>query len=132
MNLNFTLSELIKSDTATKYGINNIPKDMVVLDNLLLLIINVLQPLRNYIQKPIIITSGYRCPELNKTVGGVSNSQHVNGQACDLIIKGMTIEQIIDAVKKSGIKYDQCINEYNQWCHISYNQKNNRQQCFKL
>lgn len=132
MNLNFTLSELIKSDTATKCGINNMPKDMVVLDNLLLLIINVLQPLRNYINKPIIITSGYRCVELNKKVGGVSNSQHATGQACDFIIRGMSIEQIIDTVKKSGIKYDQCINEYNQWCHISYNQKNNRQQCFKL
>lgn len=132
MNLNFTMSELIKSDTAKKYGINNIPKDTEVLDNLLLLIVNVLQPLRNYVNKPIIITSGYRCKELNTKVGGVGTSQHLTGQAADFVIKGLTVEETVKAVKNSGVRFDQCIDEYNQWCHISYNVKGNRKQTFKL
>ena len=132
MKLNFTMSELLKSDTATKYGINNIPKTPDIYDNLLLLIINVLQPLRNFIQKPIIITSGYRSQLLNQKVGGVDTSQHCKGQAADFIIKDMSIHAIIEAVNKSGIEYDQLINEYNQWVHISFNQGNNRKQCFKI
>lgn len=132
IKLNFTISELLKSDTAKKHGIKNIPQSAEIYDNLLLLIINVLQPLRNYINKPIIITSGYRSPLLNQAIGGVDTSQHCKGQAADLIVNGMSIPAIIEAVKSSGIEYDQCINEFNQWVHISYNPKGNRKQSFKL
>jgi uncharacterized protein YcbK (DUF882 family) len=95
MKLNFTISEFLKSETATKYGIDNIPHNNQVLDNILLLIVNVMQPLRNYVGKPIIITSGYRSIGLNAKVGGVPNSQHLNGQACDFVIQGMTINEAI-------------------------------------
>lgn len=127
MKLNFTLSELIHSDTAKKYGINNMPYDTEILDNLLLLILNVLQPLRNYVGKPIIITSGYRSRAVNAKVGGVVNSQHLTGQAADFIIQGLTIPQTIELVKRSGIVFDQLINE-KTWVHISFNKKNNRKQ----
>lgn len=132
MKLNFSMSELLKSDTAIKYGIKNIPTSPEIFDNLLLLIVNVLQPLRNYIGNPIIITSGYRSPLLNQKIGGVDTSQHCKGQAADFIIKGMSIPSIIEAIKSSGIEYDQCIDEYSQWVHISYNPKGNRKQIFKL
>lgn len=125
MKLNFTMSELIYSETAKKYGINNMPYNAEILDNLLLLILNVLQPLRNYVNRPIIITSGYRARAVNVKVGGVANSQHLEGKAADFVIQGMTIPQAIEAVKGSGIMFDQCINEGN-WVHISYNKNGNR------
>ena len=132
MKLNFTMSELVYSDTANKYGINNMPKNPEVFDNLLLLITNVLQPLRDIIGKPILITSGYRSQLLNQKVGGVDTSQHCKGQAADFIIKGMSIPTIINIIKKSNIEYDQCLNEYGQWVHISYNKGKNRKQSFTI
>lgn len=130
-NLNFTISELVKSDTAEKNGINNTP-DINSLDNLLELIFYVLQPLRNKLKKPIVITSGFRSVKVNALVGGVSNSQHLYGQAADITVSGMSTAQLFDFVKNSGIEYDQCINEYNSWVHISYNKGHNRKQAFKL
>lgn len=130
MNLNFKISELIHSDTATKYNINNMP-DVNSLDNMLNLIIYCLQPIRDKIKKPMIITSGYRSLEVNRIVGGATNSQHRTGQAVDFKISGMTPRQIVDFIKKSGIEYDQLIEEYSNntsWVHISYNKGKNRKQ----
>ena len=124
-NLNFSISELVKSDTAQKNFIDNSP-NLTALDNMLNLIFFCLQPLRDKLGKPIIISSGYRCPKLNKLVGGVSNSQHLLGQAVDFKVSGMTIQQVIEFIRKSGIEYDQCINEYNRWVHLSYNKGKNR------
>lgn len=128
--LNFTISELIKSDTAEKNGLNNTP-DINSLDNLLELIFYVLQPLREKLGKPIIITSGFRSGKVNELVGGVDNSQHLYGQAVDFVVNGMTPEQVVEFVKKSGIEFDQLINEYDQWTHISYNKGHNRKQVLK-
>ena len=83
--LNFTISELIKSDTAIKNNINNMP-DINSLDNLLDLIFYCLQPIRDKIKKPMIITSGFRSNLVNKLVKGVSNSQHLYGQAAQQIL----------------------------------------------
>lgn len=127
MKLNFTMSELIHSDTAKKYGIDNMPYNAEVLDNLLLLITNVLQPLRDYVNRPIIINSGYRSYSLNAKVGGVINSQHLTGQAADFTINGLTVKQAMELVKKSGVPFDQLIDE-KTWLHISYNKTKNRKQ----
>ena len=79
----FTIAELCNSDTADRRGIiNRIPKDL--LPNVQGLIDNVLDPLREWYGKPIYVNSGYRCPELNKAVGGVENSFHVSGCAADI------------------------------------------------
>lgn len=131
INLNFSISELCKSDTAQKNLIDNSP-NLTALDNMLNLIFFCLQPLRDKLGKPIIISSGYRCPKLNKLVGGVSNSQHLLGQAVDFKVNGLTIQQVIELIRKSGIEYDQCINEYNRWVHLSYNKGKNRKQIFTL
>ena len=130
MKLNFTMSELIASETAKKNGINNIPNDKQILDNLLLLITECLQPIRNYIGLPIQVTSGYRCQTLNNlpTIKGAKNSQHLTGQAADIVIKGMTPKQVIEKIKASGIEYDQLINEHNIWTHVSYSKDHNRKQ----
>lgn len=129
IKLNFTISELLHSDVAEKYNISNIP-DKQSLDNMLILICECLQPLRNYIGKPMIISSGYRSPRLNghPLINGAPNSQHVTGQAVDFTIKGMTPRQIIEKIDASGVEFDQCINEKNIWIHLSYNKDNNRRQ----
>ena len=131
MNLNFTISELIKSDTASKYNINNMP-DINSLDNLLDLIFYCLQPLRDKLNKPVVITSGYRSTRVNRLTGGVSNSQHLYGQAADFIINGMTPFQIIEKIKTYNIDFDQLINEYDKWVHISYVKGKNRKQVLKI
>lgn len=129
--LNFKISELIKSDTAIKNNINNMP-DINSLDNLLDLIFYCLQPIRDKIKKPMIITSGFRSNLVNKLVKGVSNSQHLKGQAADFIINGMTPTQIIEKIKTCNIDFDQLINEYDKWVHVSYNKNNNRKQILKI
>lgn len=127
INLNFSISELCK----TSHKINNTPT-LKEVDNLLNLIFYCLQPLRDKLQKPILITSGYRSEALNKIVGGKYNSQHLKGQACDFKVNGMTINQIIDFIRKNNIEYDQLINEYDKWVHISYVKGHNRKQVLKI
>lgn len=129
-NLNFTMSELIYSETSIKNNINNMP-DINSMDNMLNLIVYCLQPIRDKLKKPMVITSGYRNSQVNKLVGGVSNSQHQNGQACDFTVSGMTPAQVVDFIKKSGIEFDQLINEYDKWTHISFNKSKNRKQVLK-
>lgn len=130
--LNFTMSELIHSDKANLHKINNVPTDPKILDNMLNLIIYCLQPLRNKVGKPIIISSGYRCEKVNKLVDGVSNSQHRTGQAVDFTIKGMSVAQAVEYIKISGIEFDQLINEYGAWVHISYYKGHNRRDVRKI
>ena len=81
----FKLSEFTKSRTATARKIDNTPSEQVI-SNLKLLCEQVLEPLRVHFNCPIIIGSGYRSPALNKAVGGVANSQHMTGEACDIHI----------------------------------------------
>ena len=133
IKLNFTMSELLKSEIAEKYNISNIP-DKQSLDNMLILICECLQPIRNYINRPMIISSGYRSPRLNghPLINGSTTSQHVTGQAVDFTIKGMTPKQIIEKIKASGVEVDQVLNEHNLWVHISYNKGKNRNQYLEI
>lgn len=128
--LNFKMSELIYSDTAIKHNINNMP-DINSLDCMLDLIHYVLQPIRDKISKPIVISSGFRNAEVNKLVGGANNSQHLKGQAVDFTIPGETIQGIIFKIQTMGVEFDQLINEYDKWVHISFNKGKNRGQVLK-
>ena len=129
MELNFTMSELLYSDTAKKYNISNIP-DSKALDNMLDLIVNCLQPIRNYVKKPMNITSGFRSARLNAhpLINGASNSEHLTGCAADFTIKGMTPKQVVEMVKASGVPFRQLINEHNIWTHISFKRGDNKKQ----
>lgn len=121
---NFTLDELTASATAKQMHIINAPGVDEVCA-LCALVHHVLQPLRDAMQEPIKIGSGYRCPRLNKAVGGVANSQHIKGEAADLCIDGdkkkgkKWFEWI-----KSHCDFDQLIWEHNAkgtyWVHVSY------------
>lgn len=133
MSLNFTISELIKSDTAAKYNINNMP-DIYSLDNMLNLIWYCLQPLRDKLGKPIIITNGFRCFALWKKLNDLGlnpskTSQHLKGQAADLVVNGMTQEALFNFIKKAGVEFDQLIWEQDNNCvHISFVKGKNRKQ----
>lgn len=126
----FTINELTKSATAKRLKIDNTPNDEVI-KNLTALVDNVLDPLREAYGKPIIVSSGYRCPQLNKAVGGVANSQHRTGQAADIHTVSDTVEdnkKLYQLIRTLDLPVDQCINEYNyNWIHVSYSQKNRRQ-----
>ena len=132
IDLNFKMSELITSDTANIRKINNMP-DINSMDAMLDLIVFCLQPLRERLKKPVIITSGYRSHEVNKLVGGAQNSQHTRGQAVDIVVNGLTPAQLTDFIAaQKDIPFDQLINEYDRWTHISYVRGKNRRQRFKI
>ena len=125
----FKVAEMLNSETAAKNNIQNTPSAEVQqnIEELL----EVLDGLREFYGKPIKITSGYRCAELNKLVGGSPASAHVIGYAADLQpIQGSFEEfkaSVIDWLDKSGVKFDQCIIERSkstQWVHFGlYNRK---------
>lgn len=121
---NFTLEEFLHSDMAVAKGIDNIPGDGVV-ENLTKLVTRVLQPLREKYGKPLSINSGYRCPELNKAVGGVATSQHVKGQAADVCVGNP--RALLALLLKEGLDFDQAI-LYPTFLHLSYCSGRNRKQ----
>lgn len=129
---NFTLEELYASDTAKRKGIGNRPSHQAVV-NLTYVVTKILQPLRSTMQEPISISSGYRCPALNKAVGGVSNSQHLTGQAVDISIDGDMVKgkRWFEWIRKH-CPFDQLIWEHNRqgtyWIHVSFNFQGNRGQ----
>lgn len=120
---NFALEELTKSQTAEALKIDNTPAAEQIA-NLCALVHHVLQPLRDHYGKPVKISSGYRCPALNKAVGGVSRSQHMRGQAADIKIQGVTPTHIADYIA-NHLPYDQVI-IYPTFVHVSYSIQANR------
>jgi zinc D-Ala-D-Ala carboxypeptidase len=87
---NFYLSEFVLSPTATRRKIDNTPPTIAIA-NLKLLCDRLLQPIREYFDRPLVITSGYRCSLLNQLVGGSINSQHLQGKAVDFTIPGIPL-----------------------------------------
>ena len=130
----FSISELTKSATATRLGIDNTP-DAVVRYNLTALIENILDPLREAWGAPIIVTSGYRCERLNKAVGGAVNSQHRKGEAADIrTLSDSRADnmRLLRLLLRMKLPYDQVIAEYvdaqgrPDWIHVSFSRKKNR------
>ncbi len=104
---NFTLEEFTRSDAASRLGIINEPGEKE-LAALRVLVSRTIQPLRDALGVAIHVNSGYRCPELNKAVGGVPTSQHQKGEAADLSIDGKAAD-ILEALENSNIPFDQAI-----------------------
>lgn len=118
----FTVNELVRSSTANAQGIDNTPSP-AIRQKLEQLITGCLDPIRRIYGKPIIVSSGYRSPELNAAVGGVANSQHTKGEAADLVpASGGSLAGIFRAAVQFG-NYDQLIIEQSgrsKWVHVSY------------
>lgn len=117
----FTLTELTRSATATRMGIDNTP-DAKATQNLTLLVNLVLDPLREAWGSPLTVNSGYRCAALNRAVGGAAHSQHLTGQAADITTGNRDGNKRLYALlKRMSIPVDQAINEHDySWIHISY------------
>jgi hypothetical protein len=117
----FTLAEYTVSETASRKGIDNDPKEMVIINNLKRMAA-VMEEVRLILGKhAITVTSGYRCPELNTAIGSGPNSAHINGLATDFICPGYGVPYDIcralePLVEKLGI--DQLIFEFRRWVHI--------------
>lgn len=128
LSQHFSLWELYASTTAEERGINNYPPAKVI-DNLVTLAVLVLEPVRRIIDRPLRISSGYRCPELNKIVGGVSNSFHLDGRACDIIVKGQEEAQSLAKLFAKQPLCDLALIETqgsSLWLHVQFNKVNPR------
>lgn len=114
---NFSYREFEESKTAEDLGICNVITDFSVRDSIKALVLNVLQPLRDAWEKPLNISSGYRCAELNKAVGGVATSQHVKGEAADVLCDDP--KELAQLAKDLSLPYDQMI-LYPNFVHFSH------------
>ena len=120
----FSLEELCASATAKARDIQNKPNAQQII-SLVYLAAYVLEPLREAMHEPIPISSGFRCEQLNRAVGGVSNSQHMKGQAADLCIGGDMKKgrKWFDYIK-THLNFDQLIWEHSSngtyWVHVSF------------
>jgi putative chitinase len=121
----FTLDEMIFSSTAQRLNIDNSPP-LEVVAHLTVAAIS-MEKVRALLANPIRVNSGYRCPDLNKVVGGSKTSAHMTGYAVDFVCPkfGAPI-QIVKAIAESGIVFDQCIQE-GSWVHISFDPRARRQ-----
>lgn len=130
--LYFSISELVHSDIAVKYNINNMP-DIIHLDNILNLIYYVLQPIRLKFGT-VVVSGGYRSYSLwNKLkqlgYNPAKDSQHLRGQAADIVVPSRNLKEVFRWIR-DNLEYDQLLYEYNSkgdvWIHVSFNKGKNR------
>ena len=129
----FSLSELTKSQTATRKGISNKPT-LEHIENLTELCNNILEPTRRNFSKPMVITSGYRSEELCEAIGSKTTSQHAKGEAADFEMFGLDNKSLAKYIKNNLI-FDQLILEFYKnddpasgWVHCSYSKEENRKE----
>ena len=132
MNLtpHFTIEELAGTSNQ-KYQKLNLLKAQEQMGKMYMLA-GFAERVREIVGKPLIITSGYRCSELNKAIGGALTSQHLLCEALDIVVKGMRAADVFNRIIASDLKYDQIIIERNakgsQWVHVSIGSKKQRLQ----
>ena len=139
LTANITLDELTKSQIAERKGINNNPNPQQI-ENLKNLAINILQPVCSHYNKPLIISSGFRCAELCIAIGSSVNSQHVaddSAAAADFEIPGVDNRELAKYIR-SELEFDQLILEFYKdneptsgWIHCSYSTNSNRNQSLR-
>ena len=130
---NFSLTELTKSQTAERKGIDNTPSPTHQ-ENLKSLCTAILQPVRDHFSQVVTISSGYRSPELCTAIGSKTTSQHARGEAADFEIFEISNKELADYINEN-LDYDQLILEYwkeedpnSGWVHCSYTSEGNRKQ----
>lgn len=118
----FTLDEFICSKTADRLKIKNVPTAEIV-QSLQYGVDMILEPLRRYMQSPVVITSGYRCDKLNTAVGGKSNSYHTKGMAADIHINSKEHAMAIMSYLSNNVSVDVALFEHSsnaQWIHVQW------------
>jgi len=135
MNLtaNFSLAEMIKSETALRHDMDNTPGETEIA-NLKALAENVLQPIRDHFGKGVKVNSGFRHPEVNAKVGGSKTSDHCQGQAADIEIPGVANADLAQWIV-DNLDFRQVILEFytpgipdSGWVHVSYVEGDNKKQ----
>ena len=127
----FTLAEAMKSQTALRLGIDNTPPSTVLL-RLGAVAEYILEPCRRHFGQPIVPSSWYRCPALNRAIGGKESSQHVLGEAVDFEVPGISNVELARYIQ-DNLPYDQLILEFfdgsphSGWVHASYSARHLRQ-----
>jgi zinc D-Ala-D-Ala carboxypeptidase len=114
---NFTLEELTVSQTAARRGFDNTPNATEIAN--LVRLAALLEEVRALVKKPILVNSGFRSKQVNDAVGSRDTSQHRIGCAADIRVPGMTPKEVVEACIKANIGYDQVIEEFGSWTHIS-------------
>jgi len=115
----FTLDELTVSQEAVRSGLKNVPNAAQV-DALRALCVSVLEPLRARLKRPIVVSSGFRSRSLNTRIGGSAGSQHCRGEAADILVPGMATSDVVDMVIALRLPFDQLIDEFGRWVHVSH------------
>ena len=130
---NFSLQEMIKSETALRHGLDNTPGDTEI-QNLRTLCEKVLQPIRDSYGRGVKVNSGFRHPEVNAAVGGSKTSDHCRGQAADIEIPGVANGDLAQWIA-DNVSYTQLILEFytpgvpdSGWVHVSYDPANLKKQ----
>ena len=125
LSKNFSLQEMIKSETALRHDMDNTPKTTEIA-NLVALCEKVLQPVRDHYQKGVKVNSGYRAPEVNAKVGGSKTSDHCKGMAADIEIPGVPNHELAKWISEN-LTFTQLILEFytlgvpdSGWVHVSY------------
>ena len=125
---NFSLYELLLT-SHRRFDEEQYNPPAEVIENLRALCVNVLQPLRDALNSPVNLNSGYRCPSLNQAIGGARNSQHMTGHAADIIDLNNGNENLFKKIKQLNLPFDQMIDEFDfRWVHVSYDPVRNRRQ----
>lgn len=121
MNLseNFTLAEMTTSQEAVRAGLKNAPNAQQVAA-LRALCETVLQPLRDRIGRPLVVSSGFRSVTLNRRIGGSATSQHCKGEAADIMVPGMEVGDVVELIRAMHLPFDQVIDEFSRWVHCSH------------
>ena len=117
MTENFSLEEMTVSEIAERRGLDNTPNATEITN--LMRTAALLEQVRELIKKPIIVNSAFRSKAVNDAVGSKDTSQHRIGCAADIIVPGMTPKQVVQACIDADIAYDQIIEEFSSWTHIS-------------
>ena len=114
---NFSLEEMTVSEIGARKGFDNTPNATEIAN--LVRMASLLEQVRAVLKKPIIINSAFRSKAVNDAVGSKDTSQHRIGCAADIRVPGMTPKEVVEAIMKTDIGYDQLIREFDSWTHIS-------------
>lgn len=139
LSKNLTLNECLRSGVAERLGIDNVPDDEWVIENLRQVADRIFQPCRDHFGSPLYVSSGYRSPELNRAIGGSKRSQHIQGRALDLdadVFGGFSNAELFHYIKEN-LEFDQMVWEFGDgdnpsWVHVSYvHDGPNRKRCLE-
>lgn len=126
----FTLDEMIVSQFAARDGLDNTPPPEAKAN--LQLLCCALEQVRALFDAPIIVSSGYRSEQVNRVIGGASNSQHIQGLAADFTVIEVSPRETVRRISESAVPFDQLILEFDRWVHLSVTRGTPRRQVLSI